>query len=294
MGSLFSLRHLLALVLCLSLISLPTQSLAEPDESNGPIVSVWGEYLSEADLGDGQVSTASGRVQVTYRDISFEYQSTFFSWDNLPGLPFGNGNDDPWKALHTISLGYQHDGKINQNWSCFGSMRVFSTFEEQMEDSMGVDLMGGVRYRLGSDWELILGAVGRFYPVDSFVLPVAGLSWNQAAQQGFSAEIGFPETSLAYHFDPGLALRLKMLGFDQNAYRLADDSVVEPSGYVGVNDLFAGLQLEYSPIDHLSFEAGVVYTFHRTITTYDQDGDNENEYDADDAWGGALRIVYSF
>ena len=85
-----------------------------------------------------------------------------------------------------------------------------------------------------------------------------------------------------------------MIEFNQYTYRLADDSSVEPGGFLKVEDMIAGLQLDYSPLKHLSLEASLSYTITRTFTSYDSDGNHEHEYDVDNALGGMLRLVYRF
>lgn len=296
MGTFSGPRHILAmaLVFTLAFLSLPAWAQEKHGKSSGPVIDVWGGGLADADVGTGQVSATSVRAQVSYKGFSFSYQRSDYIWDNVVGLPFGNGKDEPWEALQIASLGYRHNGKINQDWSWFGNLRVYSAFESEMDGSLGVGVMGGVRYRINRQWGLTMGTIGRYHPVESLVLPIVGLSWNETTQQGFSAEIGFPRSSLSYRFNPGLALHLKMLGFNQSTYRLADDSHVQPSGYMKVDDLITGLQLEYSPIKQLRLEASVIYAFNRTFTAYNKDGDNETEYDVDNALGGILRVVYRF
>lgn len=296
MSTFLSPRYILttALVVSLVVLSLPAWAQEDPGKPSDLAVNVWGGYLADADVGGGQVSATAFRARVSYKGFSFFYQRADYSWDNVEGLPFGNRKDEPWETLQIASLGYRHGGKINQGWSWFGNLRVYSAFESEMDDSFGVGAMGGVRYRINKQWGLVLGVAGRYHPVESLVLPIVGLSWNEATPQGFSAQIGFPRSSLSYRFNPGLALHLKMIEFNQYTYRLADDSDVERSGYMKVEDMIAGVQLDYSPIRHLTLEASLSYTIDRTLTSYDSDGNNENEYDVDNALGGMLRVVYRF
>lgn len=272
----------------------PVWAQPGPDEPGAAAVNVWAGYLSEAGMGGGQVGVASARARISFKGFSFFYQRSAYYWDNLAGVPFGNGKDDPWEHLQVASLGYRHGGKINQDWMWFGSLRVYSAFESDMGDSFGVGAMGGARYHINNQWSLLLGVAGRYHPVESLVLPMVGFAWNEQAPQGFSAQIGFPLSSLSYRFNTGLALHLKMLEFNQYTYRLADDSNVESGGYLKVDDMIAGLQLDYSPVKHLSLEASLSYAINRTFTSYDSDGDHEQEYDVDNAWGGMLRLVYRF
>ncbi|MCB2191015.1 MAG: hypothetical protein KQI62_05585 [Deltaproteobacteria bacterium] len=279
---------------CLVLVGHAAWAQTSPGRPGGLAVNVWAGYLAESDVGSGQVAVASARARVSYAGFSFFYQRSAYYWDDQAGLPFGNGKDDPWETLQVASLGYRRGGKINQDWSWFGRLRVFSAFESEMDDSFGVGAMGGARYRINGQWSLMLGVAGRYHPVESLVLPMVGLSWNEHTPQGFSAQIGFPRSSLSYRFSKSLALHLKMIEFNQYTYRLADDSDVEPSGYVKVDDMIAGVQLDYSPMEHLSLEASLSYTINRTFTTYDDDGNNENEQDVDNAMGAMLRLVYRF
>jgi len=84
------------------------------------------------------------------------------------------------------------------------------------------------------------------------------------------------------------------LGYSRSIYRLADESKVQREGYLENEWLLVGTGLEYSPVQNFKINLGVRYYFNRQMTIYDKDGNNEREYDVDNAWGGALSLKFDF
>jgi len=175
----------------------PVWAQPGPGEPGAATVNVWAGYLGEAGVGGGQVGVASAHARISYQGFSFFYQRSAYYWDNLAGVPFGNGKDDPWENLQVASLGYRLGGKINKDWGWFGSLRIYSALESEMDDSFGVGAMGGAHYRINGQWSLLLGVAGRYHSMESLVLPMVGFAWYEQAPQGFSAQIGFPRSSLS-------------------------------------------------------------------------------------------------
>jgi len=55
-----------------------------------------------------------------------------------------------------------------------------------------------------------------------------------------------------------------------------------------------GLVVDITPVKELSITAGVIRSLDYTLTTYDENGDSEQEYDNESGWGAIVKINYAF
>jgi long-subunit fatty acid transport protein len=69
---------------------------------------------------------------------------------------------------------------------------------------------------------------------------------------------------------------------------------VQRQGYYENQEILVGTGLEYSPLPHCKINLGLRYYFNRQMTIYDKDGNNDRDYDVDNAWGGMLNLKFSF
>lgn len=283
-------------LLTMLITSIPTSAQPAGKDQNDWRLSLEFANATEANVsGDrGEVSVAGGRFSATYRYYTFSYSRREYSWGNQENLPFGNGVDDPFNGMNKLDLGIRYPGKINEKWRYIVGGGVNSSFEQEMSDSFGARAFALFSYGLTPKWRLALGAFGRYNPVRSLAMPAFGVSYNQFAPLGLSFALGYPLTHITYKFTPQIALKYRMVQFDQFVYRLADDSTVQPGGYIETQDMMTGLTLEWRPAKNWDVNVGANYYFRRLMTFYDEDGENEKEWDVDEAWGGVLRIRYSF
>ena len=253
-------------------------------------------WAADAEVaGSGSdVSGAGFNLRASYKDFFLSYERIQYSWSNVERLPFGNGRDDPWDDLNVLTLGYQHNGRINPKWMYFIGGGVSSSFEKEFDDSYSFRGFGGFTYIYSPKLQFTLGAGGVYHKVRSQGLPVVGITYNRGATEGLSAGLGFPLTFVAYHFNENWALKTRVVEFDLDIFRLADDSPVHPEGFLERQDLMADLGVEWTPMKALALYVGARYYFRRELTLYDKDGNNEREFDVDNAWGGVLRLSWKF
>jgi hypothetical protein len=260
-------------------------------------VNYW--YWTDADVdGDkGAFSVNTARVTLGYSKLFFNYRRSFYTWKDKHLLPFGNGVDDPWDDLQSVSLGLRFNGPIGQDWRYFSSAAVTSSYE----DDFGPLAVSGVvsfSKPINDNMRINLGVAANYHVVDTMVLPVFGISYNEggpwgAPKKGFSASIGIPDTSLTYHFNSMVATRLA-LGYDRRIYKLRDNSPVSRDGYVKDRAFNAGLYLDLNPVDNLSISVGVLHSFARELEFYDRDENKISNYDVDGSLGGSIRVTYNF
>jgi len=210
-------------------------------------------------------------------------------------LPFGNGKDDPWEEMHSVSLGYDHSNMFDHNWGYFFNIGGASEFEKEMEDSFSAMGLGGLICNI-PEWRMTfrLGG-GTFYnPVETNTVPIIGIDWNSRAESGLSFSLGVPTTQIAYRFSPKTDLSIG-IGFGEHGmYRLADDSTVKKKGYLETEGMGGILTFTFAPIEGCTVTLGGVANFDREYTIYDKDGDNGRSYELDDAAGGFASIGFEF
>ncbi len=264
-------------------------------------VSAGGGGVSSGDIkggaAGGEVMVGQVSTGISYRaerfQLSLGYELRDYSWDGVDRLPFGDGRADPWDRFHRLSLGARHSGQIDGQWGYFLGGSLTASFEEEISGSLGGGVQAGLSYTPAPPWEMRLGAAISFHEVETSVLPLVGLSWNQQAESGPSFSLGVPQTELRYRFNPQAALSARF-SFEGGISRLKDDSPVEREGYVEERDLRGGLYLELSPAPNIHLTLGGRYHFEREFNIYNKSGKNKRSYDVDDALGGVFLVKIEF
>jgi len=286
------------IVLCATPPAAAEQTGFDLPEVSGK-VSVSGSHILASDLDEGgNVAVTTAQVELQLFDLlTLGYERRHFAWQDVGDLEFGNGDDDPWTDLHTLSAGIDGHYELTEELTAFGALGVSSSFEEEMDDSFTYSAQAGLSYSLSSAFTLRGGAVLTVGKSTS-VLPFGGLDWTQ--QPGhereypyLSATLGVPRTVLRLHAQPGLTFAAYG-AMDHGSWRLADDSAVEPAGYVSFTSYVAGLSTEYSPLEGLSLSMQAEYHMGREITVSDEDDDNDDTWDVDPGLGLGLGASYRF
>ncbi len=296
----FSFLLFLFVFIGLASTSFASEPLRQVYIAGEPInISVAGRYIGNADFEHdaGSYSVAEYAAAIEWHGFSFTYTGRQYSWDDLNKLKFGNGNDDPWGSLHNLSLGYNKRGSINDKWGWFAGITGQSSFEEEMDKSFSAFGQAGFTYRFNDDWSTFFGVVGTVSNDDPMVYPFVGVNYRDPKALGLSASIGFPASYAGYRFNEVIAMRLgaTMTG---SSYRLADDSPVAKEGYLSEQDLTTGLYVDITPklfeAGEFAISLGLEYTTLREMEIYDKDYNKMMDIDVDDAFGGFIRLQYTF
>jgi len=245
------------------------------------------------DLG-GEVEIFSASAAISVMDFNITYKNDSYSWDKLKAVPFGNKKDEPWENLHSISMGYNRSGMLNQRWGYFAGANISSEFEKEISDSYSGVGYAGFTYDM-PERNLVFrfGGGASYNEIETTGLPVIGIDWNSRAPVGLSASIGMPETKIAYRFDPQNALVLSLTG-EGGVFRLADDSTVESKGYFESESLGGMVTYIFQPVKHCQITVGATYYLDRQYNIYDENGENKKEYDLDNAAGGFVSASFLF
>lgn len=273
----------------------------EPGDS--PVsVRAQARYIGSADFKDtnGGAQVTSVRLglglDLDVGEFSFSYTGDKYSWSDKQALPFGNGVDTPWDSLHKLSLGYEYNGDINNDWDYSVALTLNSAFEKEMGGSYGAALRGGFGYTFNDNWSARFG--GRVFTnsVETSIMPYLGIHYENFAQDGSGMfmTLGAPSTEAGYAFSKSSTLRFAF-ELEGDTYRLKDNSSVARKGYLETSSMVTGLYYDWKPTDALSLSVGPEYHFGREMQIYNSDGDKiGNAHKQDSAIGGLLKVKYEF
>ncbi len=255
-------------------------------------------YTADADLdvagNTGSLAVFGGQADLEFGWLRADYIYRQYEWSGVDRLPFGDGASDPWEELHKAAVGISHDDMWSETWGYFFAAEVSTAFEEEMDDSFGARGWGGFIYRMPG-WNLgfRLGALYDWNEVKSTVLPILGIAWKNPGVKGFSAMVGIPLTAVTYRFSAQWAVQAGM-AFDSDTFRLADDSPVSPEGYLETQDIGGEIALLYTLSETLRLRVAGGGFFDRSLTIYDPDGNNGEEYDIDPGAFGRVALSVAF
>ena len=260
-----------------------------------PQVTLESTWLSEAKVNGykSSVRTSKQQLQVSNGFAGIDFSRWYFDWNDADALPFYRGKT-PIKHMQRINLHGKYFHKFDPQWAMLLMASVNATYEEELDgDAVGAGLFGFFSYRIDSDHALQAGAFVNYHPVTTLVLPVLGYSYRARANDGFTAVLGFPRTYVGYHAVPGWLLRAGFI-YSQTVIRLADDSGIEPAGYVESIDYQASAGLRVAFAQRWEFSADLLYAFRRDFKTFDHAARQIDAYTIDPSFGAMFRLNYAF
>lgn len=284
----------MAVVATVAAWSLPARAGEEAVPARDWTLKAWGGGVGQSGVENdrGEVSVAESGVKASWRWLTVAYAARVYDFEDVSRLPFGNG-EDPFDTLHQVSLNADHGGHLDGPWSWFAGATLFSAFEEEADGSLGGMARAGVGYALAGNLDLNLGAGVSAHQVGVRALPLASLAWNRAAEQGWSAVLGLPETEIRYRWNEITATRATM-GWDGGVWRLADDSPVRRKGYFSEEGARVGLFQDVHFSESAFLSLGLTWSFARSMAVYNEDGDKSGDWDLDPAWGGIVSFGLRF
>ncbi|MDY0117101.1 MAG: DUF6268 family outer membrane beta-barrel protein [Sulfurimonadaceae bacterium] len=252
-------------------------------------------YLNDAKVGgtDGTVRVFKNNLKVNIADASVSYSNWRFNWDSVENLPFGNKIDTPLEQIHELEVRMNFPKLINEKWFMLTSISANTTFEKEMSDSYGANIFAMLSYQMDMEHSFQFGAFANYHPIKTLALPVMSYSYRANEKDGWQFIFGFPITHVGYFVDKNTLLRLGLM-FSQSLVRLADDNVVQKSGYAEAMDYMSNLGITYVVNKNFKLHADILYTLAREFTIYDKDANKVQKEDIENNFGVNLRLVYSF
>lgn len=268
-------------------------SLARAQDQEKDGVAVEQDVLFSSGISGhgGSMSVARSSLTASIFKVPLEYDYYRYTWRNVDYFSFGNGRGAPWRQLNYLSVQPGWFGEIADGWGYFLAAELYSAFEKDVDRSFGTNLAGGFTYAFSPKLGFNVGVVYSLRRVRRQLTPIVTIDWDKDAEEGLSASIGIPESTIVYRFSPSFALYIKEEEND-DAYSLSNDGGAGSASYVECIDILSGLYAEYSPAAHLRIALGLEYDADRKLKLFDSSEREVAAFSIDGAPGVVLRLRY--
>lgn len=260
-----------------------------------PKVSVDATRLSKAEVGGYGAYARTGKYGIKLNNAfgAIAYSRWDFTWDGEENLPFYRGKV-PIEHLHQFKASGNLFKRLSDRWVMLASLNASATYEKELDVSaVAAGAFGFFSYSFDRDHAIQTGAFVNYHPVTTLALPVIGYSYRARADDGFTMVLGFPRAYAGYHIAPGVLLRAGFI-FSQAVIRLADDSGIEPAGYMEASDYQSSAGVRYTLDKRWELSADVLYAFRREIRTYDHAANILDTYRIAPSAGMMFKLIYRF
>ena len=247
--------------------------------------------------GPGKYSVAragaTATVKTEYVTLGLSARRDMYSWFDRHSLPFGNGRNVPWEGLNRLGLSLRHSGDLGGDWGYFASAGASASYETQIDGSLGLSGTAGVVWKPSQEWTVRLGAGVVWHRIQSYPIPVAGITYRSQTVKGLEAELGFPYSHVGYRVNEWLKVRLTG-EMDYGLYRLASDSGVRRDGYVEFAGYSAGLWGELTPVEAMTLRLGCAWDFQGSVSLYRENGEGKKQYSREGTPRISASMKYDF
>ncbi len=280
--------YFISLILAFTL-ALPGASHARGYGSDKVSVKAGFEHNFQSRIrgSDARVSSSRYGIESSYSHFTLAYDYSEYSWDKARDSDISTGGQTPWKGLHRVSLRARKNFFLSQEWMFNLGGAASSYFEREMSESFSFRADFSFVRLFESGWSTGFGAGGVYHPVESRLLPLIVIGYAPTGDMGFSARIGFPETSLRYGLSESLAART-YLRYTARIYRLKNNSPVSRKGYFREQGFKLGAELEVKPVQPLSVTIGPYYLMDRKWEIYNR---NKSRVHREKLKGGPGMII---
>jgi len=260
-----------------------------------PKVSLNSSYLSDAKVKgyEGSVGVTKNTIKVNNAIGGISYTNWSFLWNNTAKLPFGNGVDKPIEHMHRLKARITLPYFINDRWFLLTSLSLSSTFEHEMNDSYSGGIFSFASYKINEDHAVQIGAFANYHHVSTLALPAISYSYRARKRDGLQVILGFPRAYIGYHINDMLQFRSGMI-FSQSLIKLADESVIEKSGYIEAKDYMANVGFNYELNSNFMINTDILYSLKRDFIIYNSAGIEQNSYSIEPSLGVSIQLKYLF
>lgn len=285
---------IVAVALILPLVAQEEKKLTLLEQIIQPKISFQGDYLSDSKFEGSQASvqTSKQKIQINNGIAGFSYSRWDFEWSDAEDLDFYRGKI-PIESMQSIRLYANYPVRINEKWFMLNMVNISATYEEQYDDAFGAGVSSFLSYKLDEKHSIQLGAFANYHSIKTLLLPVIGYSYRVRERDGLQMVLGFPRAYVGYHLTPKLLLNAGMI-YSQAVIRLADDSGIEPQGYIEAKDFQSNIGFRYEVNDHFQLRADMLYAFKRDFNIYNRDAEEIDSYSIEPSLGATVKIEYLF
>jgi len=259
-----------------------------------PKITFQTDYLTDAKFENSQASvqTSKQKIQINNGIVGFSYSRWDFEWSDAEDLDFYRGKI-PIDSMQSMRLYANYPVRINEKWFMLNMVNISATYEDQYDDAFGAGISSFFSYKLDDNHAIQLGAFANYHSIKTLLLPVIGYSYRVRERDGLQMVLGFPRAYIGYHLTPDLLLNAGMI-YSQAVIRLADDSGIEPQGYIEAKDFQSNAGFRYELNNHFQLSADLLYAFKRDFNIYNHDAEEIDSYSIEPSLGATLKIRYLF
>lgn len=250
-------------------------------------------YLGTGDIGGGDVRVIKNQLQLNKDFFTFGYTNWKFDWENVASLPFGDRINNPIDQAHSLQASIRYRQKNDDQWSYMTLLSLKSTFEKELDNSFGVNLLGYSSYHIGDGHSFQMGGFVNYHPIRTLLLPALSYSYRERAKDGWQVILGFPRTYLGYHLNEQFMLKTGVM-FSQSLVRLSNASIIENGGYIEAKDYLSNIGFTYALNPSLSLSADLLYTLKREFTIFDSNANEKQKNSVGNAIGANMSLNYRF
>jgi hypothetical protein len=255
-----------------------------------------GSYIAPATVKGASMAAWRGEARASYDTPRFGFDLGWTT-DRYDFTRVGRWlpirGDKPFESLTLLDAGVTAKGPLWQRMDYFVGLRGNVGFEREVNGGFGASALAGAAMPLGADWALTLGGGVSWNRIEIQAFPVVGVRYESASIRGFSANLAFPKSEVAWRVSEYWGCRLT--GSVEDAlYKLSDDHALAADGYVEMFSSRVGAWLDLWPTSGLSVNLGALYALPGRMTFYRESGSRIKGYDVGGAPGGAVRLRYEF
>lgn len=258
-----------------------------------PSINYETSYLAEGDIAGGNVAINKNQFQANKDFFTFGYTNWKFDWENIHALPFGDQMHVPIDQAHSLLASVRYRKKIDDQWSYMTLMSLKSTFEKEIQNSFGINLLGFSSYHISDNHALQMGGFANYHPTRTLILPALSYSYRERSKDGWQMILGFPRTYVGYYINEKCMLKTGMI-FSQSLVRLSNESVIEKKGYIETKDYLSNIGITYNLNPALSVSTDLLYTLKREFTIFDENANEMQKNSVTNTVGASITMNYKF
>ena len=227
--------------------------------------------------------------------VSAAYEQFAVDWSGLSQLPFGDGKQVPMSDLQRLTLKGHIPYRLDEKRMWLGYLAAEWAYEKQMDDALSLQayLIYSQYWQPLKSWQI--GAYVNYHPVETLYLPIIEYTYNYPFKNrhGYYGHLGFPKSIVGYFLTPKLRTEAGFF-YHQAMVKLAEQSVVEPAGYLQSQNWRASWRTHYQWNSDLELHLGLQTNISNTLTLYDQNNQRQGEYAVNNGVGGNLGFSFRF
>lgn len=282
-------------IILISLWLVPGLVMANGRPSFKPKIDMEHRFLNKTGLegSGGKFGFQADKLSVSNVFATVSYERWSLNWSDVDKLDFGDKQSDPIKQMETLALSGKYMKRLSDETLWLNTLGFSWTYEKQLGDAMSVNAVSILIRQLEDGWSVVYGGMVGYHPVQSRVLPVAGISYRMMSPLGWSGTLGFPRSYIGYGFDPKWQVSGGVV-YNTVLAKLARESVVEANGFGEVKAWQADVALRYQPVNHWSVQTSLRYSPVYEFSTYNADGNRQDTFVMEPTWGAAVSLRYQF